>query len=195
MPQTRLCLCWCVGSCQCCSVTIIYTTSLLLTGSHLTSWWLFCTRSCPQLTLPPVLHPLDTPYWFMDWMGGLYREVWQMCDSSFPRPLCSRSDDPARCLASGYLSRFLDYATLHLLVHLSEHYFRFSLFLVEPGEDAWRLYVWFHRREWLQPAGVHAAQWLCKVHANRSAYCTERRLSSWHDAIGATSPAAEEGIN
>lgn len=82
MPQTRPCLCWCVGSCQCCSVTIIYMTSPLLTCSHLTSWWRFCTRSCPQLTLHPVLNPLDTPNWLMDWIQGGLTDVWQLISSA-----------------------------------------------------------------------------------------------------------------
>lgn len=38
-----------------------------------------------------------------------------------------------------------------------------------------------------------AAQWLRKVHVNWSG--ESGGLSSWRDAIGATSPAAEEGIN
>lgn len=86
MPQTRLCLCWCVGSCQCCSVTIIYTTSPLLTGSHLTSWWLFCTRSCPQLTLHPVFASVRYSLLIYGLYGGAVQrgltDVWQLISSA-----------------------------------------------------------------------------------------------------------------
>lgn len=47
--------------------------------------------------------------------------------------------------------------------------------------------------------GVHAAQWLCKVHANRTAQCTLHTVGaflflffgSWQHAVGAMSPTTD----